>query len=200
MLDKEFFAEATGDGGFRVLQMRPVEVARCADEMMAYTIAGMLNGQSQGSTDDVPTGEEETSDQEVEDDPAQISSPPAAPDSSDDAWTEAELDDAFEMLLAGQKLREVAEKFDKSWTKLRGHWARHSRQMKQDDATSEIQEEASEVAPQPSSALVPLTQTAYDKVALAITDVSEQARCITCGRHFTRTPDQLDHCARCSDG
>lgn len=187
---KEFQVQKASTGGeFHVVQFRPVVVARCDDESAAYMIAGLLNGQTDtGAEDPAPAVEEAP--QEPKEDPEPGSDDPESPGPpapEDQGWTEEELSEAYEALWKGEKLRPVADRFGKSWTHLRGHWAAHLRSKK---AAS---------APATAQLPVPLDQTAYGITKAAIEELAEQPACILCGRHFKATPERLDRCARCSD-
>lgn len=106
---------------------------------------------------------------------------------SDEAWTDDELQSAFDMLSKGEALRVVADRHGKSWTKLRAKWAHRKKHI----------ENAS------STALVPVvtpSKTPLEKVTSAVSELAAQEECRICKRHFKPTTDNLDLCARCSHG
>lgn len=194
----EFVVQPSTEGEFQIVRFEPVVVARCLDQAMAITIAGMLNGQACGA-EPVSEAPEETDAPATDPEPQpQEAAAPVEPTPAD--WTEAELEQAFDALWAGEKLRAVADRFGKSWTSLRGRWAGHLSAMKNKPDSADKPEEKNEAIAPASTALVaaPVFKSAYNKTVEAITDLKDQATCTMCGRHFKPTPDQLDCCARCS--
>lgn len=111
-------------------------------------------------------------------------------------WTGDEIEAAFAAIESGEKLRAVADRFGKSWTVLRGKWGRSK------GGRGKVTVAAAPAAPPPPSlpALTGRNDPPLVKVQKAITELGEQAECRLCGRHFERTPDRLDTCARCSHG
>ncbi|WP_323790109.1 hypothetical protein [Thalassovita sp.] len=186
MLNKEFLAERMSDGGYRVVQLRPVEVARCRDEYMAHTIAGMLNGHAMADPVDDTIPEDPP--QEPEEDPEPGRGKPEPPGSD---WSPEELVEAFDALKGGKKLKVVAAGYGKSWTSLRARWAawRGSKEPAGKLITN---------TPPQTQLPVPLGQTAYCVTKAAIKELKEQTPCRLCGRYFKETPGRMDVCARCA--
>lgn len=118
----------------------------------------------------------------------------AAAAQSDEEWAEAELNAAFARLARGEKLRDVADAFGKSWTKLRGKWAVLKSSYDPDPAQPEPEVEAQ------LPALPRDFKTPIQKVTTAITELKDQNACNLCGRHFNITPDNIDTCQRCQNG
>lgn len=103
-------------------------------------------------------------------------------------WTDAELAQAFQRLENGEKVKDIANEFGKSWGTLRGKWAAHKRLSLPKN-------------PEPTTAaLVPVSEpvlTPVEKITSAVQDLKDQDPCTICGKYFKPTPDSMEHCAAC---
>lgn len=100
-------------------------------------------------------------------------------------WSEDELEQAFKRLCAGEKVKDVADRFGKSWSVLRAKWAARSKRAKSGTGLAL----APVVAPLP---------TPLETVTAAVEDLKGQTECALCGRYFAPSVESLEHCARCN--
>lgn len=122
----EYVMRNTGDA-IEVVQLRPVVIGRFETEEYAMVFLSSLNGSSAPTVQARPA---KPAPKVAETAPAkpQAPKPPKTEASeaevaNDTPWTDDELDEALLRLLNGEKIRDVARDFGKSWTALRSKWA-----------------------------------------------------------------------------
>ncbi|WP_282093058.1 hypothetical protein [Epibacterium ulvae] len=176
----EYSLREAEPGVFEIMQTRPVAVGSFNDLELAQRIVAFLQNDTAPGT---PRNEI------IKTAPQPKTVPEAPLPTVYFDWTDEALAKAFPRLAAGEKVRDVADSFNLSWTVLRGKWAAHKKRQ-----TPSVQTSSALVVPGKQAV------TALEKVTAAVSQLSEQEQCCVCGTYFKPTPENLDHCARCTHG